>query len=450
MLQPPRLLSLCPALRSAKALCVAYSGGLDSTVLLHLLWQLRSAGLLTAPVRALHVHHGLQAAADHWLEHCRQCCLQWHVPFTGLRVNAAASSGESPEAAAREARYQAYAQQLQEDEVLVLAHHSDDQAETLLLRLMRGSGVAGLAGMPDARALATGTLLRPLLGLRRQELECYAQHHALRYVEDPSNADHRYDRNFVRAEILPRLQQRWPAASASLVRSAELLQEAEELLQALAALDLLAAVQQFPNRLSLAGLRQLSPARQKNLLRYWLGQQPAALAGAKLSFQLLQRCVHELIMPDSDDYVRIEWGEGASARALHRYRGTLYLLLPLPAAPAACSWNPRSPLQLPAPLGSLHWDMSSEISMASLLPLQLRFRSGSERVSKVDGHHQSLKNYCQVRGIPPWLRDLVPLLYHGQELTAIGEEILPHTTLAHSLKNVGSIQWQRSLLLCGW
>ncbi len=449
-LQPPGLLSLCPALSSAQALCVAVSGGLDSTVLLHLLWQLRAKGLLTAPLRALHIHHGLQAAADSWLEHCRQQCLQWDIAFTGKHVNASASSGESPEAAAREARYQAYATELQAGEVLVLAHHGDDQAETLLLRLMRGSGVAGLAGMPQARLLAAGSLLRPLLGLHRHQLEHYAQAHGLQFVEDPSNADHRFDRNFVRAEILPRLQHRWPSAAASLLRSAELLHEADTLLQELAALDLLAAVQHFPNRLSLPVLRQLSPARQRNLLRYWLEQQPVELAGPAPSYQLLHRCVRELIKPASAEYLMMAWGKGSQARQLHRYRDTLYLLRPLPPVPAACSWNPQTPLQLPTPLGSLHWDISNITGTASLLPLNVKFRGGSERVTKADGHHQSLKHYWQARGIPPWLRGHVPLLYHGSALIAVGEEIMPDTILAHVVKNVSPLYWQRSHLLCGW
>ena len=449
-LQPSRLLSLCPALTSAKALCVAFSGGLDSTVLLHLLWQLRAEGLLTAPLRALHVHHGLQSAADAWLEHCGQVCLEWNIAFTGSRVDAVARRGESPEARAREARYQAYAVELQPDEILVQAHHCDDQAETLLLRLMRGSGISGLSGMPAERALAHGRLLRPLLALHKQELEAYAKRHKLHFVADPSNADHRYDRNFLRAEILPRLQQRWPEAASSLVRSVELLQEAGLLLQEMAARDLTLACQEFPNRLSLAVLWQLSPARQRNLLRHWLLQQPEELAGGEMSYQLLHRCVHELIAPHSDEYAMLEWGEGQKARQLHRYRGTLYLLLPLPSAPPACSWDPDLLLQLPAPLGLMQWLLPDLANTAELGSLEVRFRSGSERVNKPDGHHQSLKHYCQERGIPPWLRDLVPLLYHGQELSAIGEQILPDTALARIAKNVNPIRWQRSLLLCGW
>ncbi len=449
-LQPSRLLKLCPAITSAKALCVAFSGGLDSTVLLHLLWQLRNQGLLTAPLRALHVHHGLQRGADAWLEHCRQLCQQWNIAFTGSCVDAAARRGESPEARAREARYQAYAVELQPDEFLVQAHHCDDQAETLLLRLMRGSGVAGLSGMPVERVLAHGRLLRPLLGLHKQELEAYALHHKLPHVEDPSNADHRYDRNFLRAEILPRLQQRWPEAAASLVRSVELLQEAETLLHELAALDLSSAGLEFPNRLSLPALRQLSPARQRNLLRHWLLQQPEELAGTEMSYQLLQRCVHELIAPQTDEYAMLEWGEGRKARQLHRYRSALYLLLPLPQVPASCSWDPDMLLQLPAPLGCLQWMLPAVANTAELLPLEVSFRHGSERVNKPDGHHQSLKHYCQQRGIPPWLRDLIPLLYHGHELSAIGEDLLPDTMLARVVKNVRPIRWQRSQLLCGW
>ncbi|MES2606768.1 MAG: tRNA lysidine(34) synthetase TilS [Pseudomonadota bacterium] len=447
---PARLLTLCPSLTTAKALCVALSGGLDSMVLLHLLLQLQTNGLLPARLRALHIHHGLQSDADKWQQHCRQWCEQWQLPFVACKVSVNQQQGESLEAAAREARYTAFAAELQPGEVLVQAHHANDQAETLLLRLLRGSGLQGLGGMPAARELAQGSLLRPLLAVTREELHDYATTHALPWVEDPSNADPRFDRNYLRATLMPLLQARWPAAVLSLGRSAELAQEAAGLLDALAAQDLAAAPAEFPNRLPLSLLRPLDPARQRNLLRHWLAQQPLQLQGAAMSYQNLQRAIAELVTPPACEHVWLEWGEGEQVLQLHRYRDWLYLLKPLPPAPAARLWNLVQPLGLPAPLGSLHWHIPGKSVIDLPQQLQLRFRSGSEHMVKADGHHQSLKNHWQQRGIPPWLRDCVPLLYHGEELVAIGEEILAGSTLGKIVGNMRPLAWQRAVLLCGW
>ena len=447
---PARLLTLCPALTTATALCVACSGGLDSVVLLHLLVQLRNAGLLAADLRALHVHHGLHADADRWLQHCRRLCSEWQVPFEACKVRVDRQPGDSLEAAARNARYAAFAIQLRQGETLVQAHHANDQAETLLLRLLRGSGVDGLGAMPMARELAQGNLLRPLLTLTRNELQDYAARQGLEWVEDPSNADPRFDRNYLRTTLMPLLQQRWPAAVQSLGRSAELVQEAAALLSVLAAQDLANLAPELPNRLPLTVLRPLDAARQRNAVRHWLALQPPALQGAAISWHNLQRCLTDLVQPDDEAYVWLEWGEGEQRLQLHRYRDHLYLLRPLPATPSSQTWDLAASLELPTPLGSLQWQLADKAVTAAPATLQLRFRHGGEQLTKADGHHQPLKNYWQQRGIPPWLRDCVPLLYHGEELVAIGDEILSGSSLGKALGNLRPLRWQRSLLLCGW
>ena len=446
---PARLLSLCPSLVAARALCVAFSGGLDSVVLLHLIVQLRNTGQLAMPLRALHIHHGLHAEADSWLAHCQRLCTEWRVPLVAHRVSVALQSGDGLEAAARESRYAAFTAELQRGEVLVQAHHANDQAETLLLRLMRGSGVDGLAAMPVARELGQGSLLRPLLAVTRAELHEYAKAHSLAWVEDPSNADTRFDRNYLRNTLMPVLQQRWPSAVQSLARSAELTQEAAGLLAVLARQDLEGVSTDQPNRLPLAVLRPLDAARQRNALRYWLAQQPPELHGQSIAWHQLQRCVTELVQPEHADHLWLEWGDGEQCLQLHRYRDQLYLLRPLPAAPATMQWQLSTPLELPGPLGCLYWQpVSADVALPQ--SLQLRFRSGGEQMTKADGHHQSLKNHWQQRGIPPWLRHCVPLLYHGEELVAIGDEILSGSTLGKLVGNHRVLRWERSLLLCGW
>ncbi|TBU98989.1 tRNA lysidine(34) synthetase TilS [Phytopseudomonas dryadis] len=269
-----RLLSRLAPWRDAPAWRVALSGGLDSSVLLHLLVQLSRREALP-PLSAIHIHHGLQAAADGWADHCQRLCDELGVPLTMRRVRVA--EGASLERAARQARYDAFAAALAPGEVLLLGQHRDDQAETLLFRLLRGAGVQGLAAMPPSRSLAAGHLLRPLLDCPRQALSDYAQAHGLRWVEDPSNADLRFSRNYLRHRLLPLIGERWPAAVETLARAADHQREAALLLDELAQQDLAAA--QIPPQtyawlglasLTLAPLRRLSPPRQRNAVRHWL------------------------------------------------------------------------------------------------------------------------------------------------------------------------------------
>lgn len=215
---------------------VAYSGGLDSQVLLHALAAVREQ--LPAPVGALHINHNLQPDASAWAEQCRAVCAELGITYRALSIQAHAQPGESPEAAARAARYQALVDAVPEGGVLLTAHHQDDQAETLLLQLVRGAGPKGLAAMPERALLGDVPLLRPLLNVSRAALLDYAEQHRLRWLEDPTNASTEYDRNFLRHEILPLLKQRWPATSLVLARSAQHQADAVRLLTELAAMDL--------------------------------------------------------------------------------------------------------------------------------------------------------------------------------------------------------------------
>ena len=270
---PATLLHTLAPWRNAPAWHIAFSGGLDSTVLLHLLASLAKIENLP-PVSAVHVHHGLQAAADAWPAHCQSVCDALGVPLRVMRVQV--SPGASLERAAREARYQAFMQVMEAGEVLFTGQHRDDQAETLLFRLLRGAGVRGLASMPEHRPLAQGHLVRPLLAFSRSELEAYAHQHQLQWIEDPSNADPRFSRNYLRHRVFPTLTERWPQAITHLARTAEHMAEAQGLLDELALMDLQRADQPstFPwlplPSLALEPLRELSDARQRNALRHWL------------------------------------------------------------------------------------------------------------------------------------------------------------------------------------
>jgi len=439
-----RVTRQCPALRSASSLALGFSGGLDSTVLLHLLCCWRDAGLLTARVRALHIHHGLQLAADDWLQHCRRQCQRWDVPLSDQRVQVADTVGRSLEEAARTARYEAFLQLLSGGESLLLAHHADDQAETVLLHLLRGSGVMGLAAMPIHRDLDGHPLLRPLLSFSRQELLDHACSHGLQWVEDQSNGDRRHDRNFLRHDILPRLAARWPAAVSSLGRSATLAAEAAEVLDAVADRLVGGADGASANRLSLALIAAQPRAQARLLLRTWLRRQALSLGAPAPSFQEVERCWQELVAGATGGYRKLVLAGGRLH--LHAYRNALTLLPPLPPLPAEVCWQPQEPLTLPAPLGSLHW--CGDAPAPALLTV--RFGVEGLRIPKRDGHTQSLSQFWQQQGVPPWVRGCVPFVFCAGELVAIGEWPLPSPDGSAQANCKVLLRWQRSHLLCGW
>ncbi|MES2817850.1 MAG: tRNA lysidine(34) synthetase TilS [Pseudomonadota bacterium] len=406
------LLSVLSPWLAAPAWRVAFSGGLDSTVLLHLLAGLARHQALP-PLSAVHVRHGLQAAAEAWPQHCQQVCHSLGIPLRVESVQVA--PGASVERAARQARYAAFAALLGSGELLLTAQHRDDQAETLLFRLLRGAGVRGLAGMPAQRPLGRGTLVRPLLGLSRAELEAYARAQGLVWVEDPSNDDTRYSRNYLRRQVLPTLTARWPQAQASLARSAAQLGEAQGLLDELAMLDLAAARTssvEFPwlalPSLALAPLRALSPARQRNALRHWL-----------VSLTLLPDSEHwrgwENLRDAAQDATpvwRLERGE------LRRADGRLWWLsgewqempcLPAKGLPILSSES----LVLP---GNGRVRLQGGGAPEALC---IRYRRGGEVLQVPGRGRRDLKRLLSERAVPGFVRARLPLLCRGDEVIAV-------------------------------
>lgn len=406
-----RLLSSLQPWFDAPAWRVALSGGLDSSVLLHLLVRLRRTQPLP-PLSAIHVHHDLQAQADAWAEHCQRLCADLGVVLDVVRVRV--EGGASLERAAREARYAAFRERLGRHELLLTAQHLDDQAETLLFRLLRGAGVRGLAGMPSVRALGAGRLVRPLLDVNREELQRYAATHQLPWVEDPSNEDLHYSRNYLRHRVLPVLHERWPQSSKALARTALHLREAQTLLDERADEDLAQAASAAPfpwlpcPSLDMAALRTLSPARQRNALRRWLGSLGVA-------------------MPDSDHWAGWDdlrdaavdgdpiWrlGEGQ----LRRAGGRLYWLSaewcvqPLPST----EWAPATgELRLPGN-GSLRLEGVGALSCAA----QVRYRQGGEQFVLPGRGRRDLKRLLNESGLPVFVRARLPLLWCGEELLAV-------------------------------
>jgi tRNA(Ile)-lysidine synthase len=412
---PARLLPALAPARGAR-LWIAYSGGLDSHVLLH-----AAAGLgrrLGAELRAVHIHHGLQPAADAWVAHCEQVCAALGVALEVGRLNLAPAAGESLEAIARDARYAAFRELLAAGDCIATAHHRDDQAETLLLALLRGAGVQGLAAMPARAALGAGELLRPLLDLPRAALVDYAHAHGLCWIEDPSNADAARDRSRLRTQVVPLLKARWPALDRTLARTAAHCAEAAALLDGLADELLKGLGGDAAGGLSADGLRGLDAARRRLVLRRWLARQGFLSPTA----DRLRRIDEELLTAAHDRQPLVAWA-GCEVR---RHRGRIYALAPLPPAPPAMLEVGAAPvLLLPAGLGELSW----ELAAAGQRQIGVGFGLHGLRCLRLGRPSATLQALYQQAGVPAWLRPYVPLVLVDGQLAGVGGVALCGTAL---------------------
>ncbi len=389
------------ALPAGCRLVVAFSGGLDSTVLLHLLARLAQERPLS--LAAFHLHHGLSRNADQWQAHCASACQSLGVAFFTERADLAQFSGDGVEARARAARYAHFAA-LAAD-IVALAHHRDDQAETVLYRLARGAGVHGAAAMPAWRLIRPGLRLwRPLLGESRQALLRYAKAQQLRWVDDESNADTAYDRNYLRHELMPRLTARFAAADEALARAAAHFADAADLLDQLAVID----AGDMHERLPLARLLPLDVARQRNLLRWFLSRHQLRPESQQIEMLRQQFLTAR---PDAMPCLRIGRWE------IRRYRDEIWLSTVQAAAQPQRVTGDVQPL--PDWHGELSWRRQpGGLSSDSLAQLELRPRLGGELIYW-RGMRRQVKHLLQEAGIPPWLRACWPLLWRDQRLVAI-------------------------------
>lgn len=418
------MLDLTPWL-NAPTWYVAFSGGLDSTVLLHRL-AAHCRRHPAPPLRALHIHHGLQTAANAWPEHCRAVCDALGVELEVIPVVVAA--GASLEQAARDARYAALASRLGPGDVLFTGQHLDDQAETLLFRLLRGAGLRGMTAMPSSRTLGQGRLVRPLLADSREHLQRYAEAQGLSWIDDPSNQDVGFSRNYLRAQVMPQLRQRWPQASQQMARSAEHLGEALGLLDELAAEDLRSAEQGAPfawlglASLDLDAVRALSPARQRNALQYWLSRR-TRLPDARhwAGWNALRDSA-----PDAQPIWRLTDGE------LQRSHGRLWWLADDWRQWEAGQWywpDPDQPLILPG--NGVVWLQGAKPPEG----LRIAYRQGGERLNVPGRGERDLKRLLNERQLPHFVRQRLPLLYQGSRLLAVAN-------LPELVQSDWQLQWQ--------
>jgi tRNA(Ile)-lysidine synthase len=393
---------------------LAFSGGIDSTVLAHLLIkQRRKLGSL----RLIHVDHGLQAASGEWSRHCARWARARRVPFVALKANVIRHGGESPEESARVARYQCLVEALEPGEILVTAQHRDDQAETLLLQLFRGAGVSGLSGMPALAAFGPKPIARPLLDVSRGEIEAVARKARLTWIDDPSNADTRYSRNFVRQRLLPLIREHWPGVDRALARSASHMAIAAALLNERAEQDL-ASIADGAG-LSVSALRGLPMARRRNALRAFIARQGVEMPEASR----LKEMSGPLLAARADAQPEVAWAEVRLVRRSGRL--DLQTNRETKVEFVAKSWRWRNDRRLILEPGALELvdDTAGPIDLDRLPAiLELRARKGGERLRlSAAARTQTLKSLLQDAKVPVDERARLPLLFAKGQLVSAGD-----------------------------
>jgi len=458
-------------LSSTKKYLIAYSGGIDSHVLLHLCAQLKNINdEFKESFSAVYINHGLSPNAEKWGHHCRQVCAMLDISLTIIEVDGRTKKGQSPEASARIARYQAFRQLLVANESLLTAQHLDDQAETLFLQLLRGSGVKGLSAMPKIKPFFQGFLCRPLLDYKKKDILNYARNHQLHWIDDESNEQQCFDRNYLRHSVLPLLETHWPAVHENFAKSAELLAESQSLLDQMAASDChdLFITDNHSNieynklflRPALKLLKQEQSdnhksARLNNVLRYWirLNHFPAP------SRKILQQIISNVLQARQDAMPLVSWQRDNSYCVVRRYQNIIYLL-----NSALTIKDKKNYLlikdqttELAHNNGSIQCFSADKTSFNGTelftKTLTIRYRNGGERYRKtVTGLSHSLKHWFQENSIPPWERDKMPLIFWGDELIQVGNHIVCEQLTGKQsnslLEDSIAILWQKEQNLC--
>jgi tRNA(Ile)-lysidine synthase len=401
--------------KQPKHIYIGYSGGVDSHVLLHLC---ATHPKLKPLITAVYVHHGLQLAADDWAEHCQKTASLLDVHCQVLRVNAKPLLGESPEEAARNARYTAFKALMASDDLLLVAQHRDDQLETLLLQLLRGAGLPGLSAMPENTALGLGHLLRPLLNSSKATIDAYAQTHNLNWVEDPSNQSHDYDRNYLRNAILPLLKQRWPACDKTVARSARHCADAQVVISAFSEQLFLPVFNSDDQTLVISQLTAYPTHEQALIIRHWFKhlklKMPSSAFIARVQSEILSARL------DSDPIV------ARQHYCVRRYRDKLYCLPTLVSTQfEAATWpterlsitlsNQQTLTCVPSSTG-----INRDLWQKSTITVCVR--QGGEKIKLPwrRGRH-TLKKLFQETDIPTWQRESLPLIYLDGQLVAVAD-----------------------------
>ena len=392
---------------------VGYSGGIDSTVLLHAINKMTEH----IPVVAVHINHQLIPQAAEWEKHCRKFSESISVEFLSRKVIIDMNSGYGLEAASRKGRYDSFKQLIRKNDYLLTAHNQDDQVETVLLNIFRGCGLRGIRGIPASRKFFEGRLVRPLLRVSRNEISEYAKKYKLNWIEDPSNQYQKYDRNFLRHKILAQLKTRWPAVNNNVRKTSELASEINAELKEIALID--APLFYKNNQLDIRGIKNLSPARQKNILRYAL----LSLGFPLPSSIKLNQIINEVINARVDRQPLVQWSDVQ----VRRYRKKIYFLSeyfqPKDNNIEKIYLNGPN-WQLGKGLGSLSLEKSDIGIKRSIAKegFNVTFRAGGEKIKPLgSGYSRKVKKLFQEAAVVPWMRENIPLLFYEGNLIAVAD-----------------------------
>jgi tRNA(Ile)-lysidine synthase len=427
-----QLLCRLNSLPRAKRYIVGFSGGADSSALLFALIELTEQ--LNTAISAVHINHGLHEDADLWQTHCEQFCREHEITLHCIAVKPENHNGKGLEAEARHLRYEAIETLLKPGDCLLTGHHSDDQAETIMLNLMRGSGVDGLSAMPNHRPLGAGSLQRPLLGFENIALIQYLKDNNISWLEDPSNQSLNHDRNYMRHEVIPLLERRWPGINKRLMLTQLAMAESRSLLEALAD-EYLQRHLEHDFVLSISEQLQHNPALFKLTVRRWLKSNHVAVLPARS----LESLYLQLSQTGSSQKIDIQWAGGS----LRVYRQQLWLL----------------PTHQSSPTGNLQWpigqdmiDLGDELGKLTLLGqisnswpgvMTISNRKANKGIKLQHGkQHKSLKNLFQSAGIPGWFRNSIPLCILDGELAAVGDWYFSDTFAQWQTTNRTRLSWQ--------
>lgn len=427
-----RLLQILKSLPPSNTYLVGFSGGADSTALLYALKQLEQQ--LEAPLKAVHINHAIHADADLWQEHCENFCRRHKITLICLGINLENRTGKGLEAEARQLRYEALSALLDVGDSLLTAHHADDQAETLLLNLMRGSGVDGLSAMPQSRPLGAGVLLRPLLDFENTELIKYLQENDIDWLEDPSNQLLLHDRNFVRLEVMPLLESRWHGVSKRMLLTRNAMTEARSLLERLAD-EYLDQYLRHPLVLQIAAQLDKDPALFKLAIRRWLKQSGLP----SIPVRSLESLYGQMFEAGDGQKIRIQWG----GWLLRLFQNQLWLQQDVDMPPCPHIEWPAG--QAVIELGGEHGKLT--LGGPGTQGPPAGFVLGNRQNCKVNtleqgAHHKRLKNLFQSTGIPGWCRDSIPLCTLRGELVAIGDWCFSDGFAAWMTENQVKLSWQ--------
>ncbi len=420
----------------AETCWIAYSGGLDSHVLLHVLMCLGEQ--ITPKLVAVHVNHGLSRDADSWGKHCRTVCENYAIELLIFKVDLSTRCRQGMEAFARERRHGVFNDLMKSHDLLLTGHHVNDQVETMLLQLLRGAGPDGLVGMPQSREFSEGLLLRPFLDITREEIYDYALKKSLNWIEDESNESNKHDRNFLRNKIIPGLLDRWPGSLKTISRAIWHQSSARNLINEISEIDLPIVCDEEFTKINLGELENLSHVRRKNVLRAWIKKNNLKIPNAGI----IENINKEVIHADKDKNPCVKWA-GAEVR---RYREYLHIMPSLSPhdVNSVTPWDFEGMLELTS--GYLKAVSSKGIGIKGTMivgsHIEIKYRRGGEIIKPSGRNHTyELKKLFQEEGVPPWLRDRIPLIYDKNELVAVADLWVADKYAAAALETAWQIEW---------